>query len=138
MPPRLAFALLVLFSFSSCGGDSGPALPALPMEVDGWKRAALEYPPAAEAPEQARALGVREWARTRYLRNGEELKLSAFAFGSETAAFEAQQKWTRPRHVTTFYKGPLFVVCETPTLTMTETIAFTGALETAWLKPLKP
>jgi len=135
---RAAFAVFALLALSACGGDSGTLLPPLPMEAAGWKRAALEVPPVAEAPEQARALGVRSWSRTRYQRDGESLNVSAFAFASETAAFEAQQKWQRPRHTTTFYQGPLFLVCEAPTLTSVEMLSFTGALETEWLKPPQP
>jgi hypothetical protein len=135
---RAAIAVFALLALSACGGDSGTLLPPLPMEAAGWKRAALEVPPVAEAPEQARALGVRSWSRTRYQRDGESLNVSAFAFASETAAFEAQQKWQRPAHTTTFYQGPLFLVCEAPTLPSVEMLSFTGALETEWLKPPQP
>jgi hypothetical protein len=131
----LSFWMVML---AGCGGAAGPSLPPLPMQVEGWKRAALEFPPVAEAPETASALGVKQWARTRYLFDGEELKVSVFAFGSETAAFEAQQKWPRGQYESISYKGAYFMVCDAPTLNVTQRLTFAGALESAWLKPPQP
>lgn len=135
---RALFVLGVLGLAACSGGPETPALPPLPLEAGSWRRAALEYPPLPEAPELARTLGAREWARTRYTRDGEQILVSAFAFAAEASAFEAQQKWTHQRGGMSFHRGRRFVVFSAPTISMTELLAFSGDLEKAWLPPSQP
>lgn len=119
----------------SCGGGGDEAMPMLPMEAGEWRRGTLERPAAAEAPETARKLGVREWVRTTYVRDGLTVKVAAFAFGAEASAFEAQQKWANGGGTMSFYRGRYLAEVRAPALAMTDALAFSGELEREWLKP---
>lgn len=118
----------------ACAGKTQQALlPLPPASVAGWGSSGTEIPELDAAPQQARALGAKQWMKAGFERAGATIAVEAYAMPSETSAFEAQQKWRRGAGMTSFYKGKIFVTCASPEMEMNELLGFAEALEGAWL-----
>lgn len=93
-----------------CGGERGGGAP--PDTLGGkWTLAASETVSADTAPQEVRALGLREARRAVYT-GTPDVTVMLYEMTTGPGAFEMVQKW-RPRPgAVSFYKDRFFVVCE--------------------------
>jgi hypothetical protein len=99
--------VLVWVALGGCGG-------AKPLEFPrqlegGWQLAGVST--QAEAPEQARQLGVKQVQVGRY-RGAGELVVTVYTMGGQAAAFELVQKWRAAPGTMFFQVEQHFVVVE--------------------------
>jgi hypothetical protein len=108
-------AALLLLSLLHCG-DSTPRA-SMPQSLDGgWTRTSVEPIDVAAAPESLKRLGVTSGQSSTYEREGRKVPVRVYELPSGTAAFEAQQTFTRSADEYYFTMGASFVVVEASTL----------------------
>ncbi len=107
-------------------------VPVPPDSVGEWRRAAMDTPEPAGAPEPAAGLRPAQWIRATFANGQRLIGVSAFAFTTEAAAFELQQKWNRGSGDVTYQKKSVLVVCKSETEGVRELLAFVKRLESSW------
>jgi hypothetical protein len=128
---RRSFLAFSVSALGGCGRSTPLAPPALPVLVAGWRRGEWEHSPPEEAPPPVAALKVRGGFRTRFTAEAREIRLRAWAMGSDASAFEVQQKWPHAPGVVTFYHGWWFFSLEGSGVTVEELVRFAGDVEKA-------
>lgn len=106
---------LVLAAFSlgllHCGG--GVPRAAMPASLEGgWTRESMTSIRAEDAPESLRRLGATGGNEAAYALDGRRIPVRLYEMPSTTAAFEAQQTYTRTAGEYYFQMGASFVVVD--------------------------
>lgn len=112
---------------AGCGGERRGGAP--PDTLGGkWKLASIEAISADTAPQEVRALGLREARRAVYT-GIPDVTVMLYEMTTGPGAFEMVQKW-RPRPgAVSFYKDRFFVVCEAAGNNEAELLDFSRLME---------
>lgn len=114
-----------LVAAGCAAGKGGVSLPAnLP---GGWARGALREPPPESAPPEIRSLSVRSSIEAEY-HGPQPMKVTVYAMGSPTAAFEAAQKWRHREGAVAFQEGRFLAVVDAPRASKAQRDAAADAL----------
>jgi hypothetical protein len=95
---------------AGCGRTDPDPAAMLPERLEGWVREDIRPLALEEAPPMMLGLGLKGWSQAAYRHDTQgRIMVEVYRMGTESGAFELQQKFHDPE-TAAFYQGPIFFV----------------------------
>ena len=124
---RQSFFALLLATLLSCGSPT-PAAFQFPSPAGPWKLKEARDLPAANAPEEARRLGLKRGQVAEYEGHG-RLEAEVYELTSDAAALEMEQTWRPAADTVAFHRAGYFAVIRWQNAARADVSAFVLELE---------
>src|SRR2546423_10502906 len=109
MTVKSQMAACILFLIAGCERRGATVAPSLPAAIGSWRLKSMEAAPPGDAPQLARATGIRAWWRAEYA-GPSVAHVQVYKLASSGAGLDLVQKWRAAANTVTFYTDDYFIV----------------------------